>query len=126
MHIPILQIRTLLPRYKRILQNLLSVKPHLPLIAEKSIWSKLNNLIGLVKKISHKYAKSQEKHLEAKLDNLFDGAVCSCPLAIVPCTNPRNKCRNLGLGGCQQEHVIFEFPDQSKFPFEDRFLGTSV
>ena len=92
----------------RISEDLISVcravNPRLPLISDKAIQRKVEDLLDLVKDINRKHAKVRAKsNLDDKLDKLFDISACTCLLEMVPCNDVRVKCT---ASNCIQDHFL--------------------
>ena len=106
------------PILNEIKQNWQSVNPRLPLINDKTVDKKVNNLIVLVKQINQKRAKAvKQQNLETKIDKFFDVSACACSLGTVPCDDRGVKCKKLD---CQEEHISCICTSTKKVPVEER------
>ena len=95
-----------------------AVNPRLPLISERAIHRKVRDLLNLVKDINRKHAKARaKKHLDSRLDKLFDISACTCQLETFPCNDLRVNCKD---ADCIQEHILCVCSSNAKVPIEER------
>ena len=86
-----------------------AVNPHLPLLKEISVVSKVKILcFQKAKQISRKHLPAaQTKFWKEKLDTFFDISSCSCNLPILNCDNINVKCTK---ENCLTKHIISTCP----------------
>lgn len=94
----------------------IKINSNLPIIQERSLYTKVKRLLDTVKQINKKIKKT-DIHLDQKLDALFDICKCSCPLETVSCSDKRIKCKK---ERCQEQHIICQCSPEARVPKEDR------
>jgi len=93
------------------------INPNLPLITDKSIYTKIKKLIENVRKVNRKHLGANMKAHLTNLDVVFNICTCCCGLPSRPCSDKWVKCKR---PNCEVEHTVCTCGALANLPAEDK------